>query len=193
MPPKVRLRLALRGLAKLICVIVVAGAAGVGLGVALSELTADSAKDTSGGGSQPGAETSTAGTRPSSASAVRVQVVSVVLHRQSAPSARRRRRAVLSIHVRVVNRGKRTIANLAPFLVAGPRRRADPSAADSTGSLLRPLRAGSSADGTLRFRTARTLTDRLTSRRRAQLRIAGRTVALNVLIGSPSRSPERTR
>lgn len=205
MPPKVRLRLALRGLAKLISVVVVAGAAGVGLGVALSELTGDSAEDTSGGGSKPGAETSTAGTtatrathtttnkRPSSASTARVQVVSVVLHRQSAPSARRRLRAVLAIHVRVVNRGTRAIANLAPVLVAGPRRQADPSAADSTGSLLRPLRPRSTADGTLRFRTAGTLTDRLAGRRRAQLRVAGRTVALKVLIGRPSRSAERTR
>jgi hypothetical protein len=220
MPPKVKLRLALRGLAKLISVIVVAGAAGVGLGVALSELTGDSAENTTSSGSKPGAETSTTGAtaarrtalktpagspehgrtvathmttdkRPSSASTARVQVVSVVLHRQSASSARRRR-AVLALHVRVVNRGKRTIANLAPVLVAGARR-ADPSAEDSTGSLLRALRPRSTADGTLRFKTAGALTDRLASSRRAQLRIARRTVALKVLIGRPSRSAERTR
>jgi hypothetical protein len=117
----------------------------------------------------------------------------VVLHRESAPSARRRRRAVLAVHVRVVNRGKRTIANLAPALDAGARGRAGPSAKDSTGSLLRPVRPGSTADGTLRFKTAGALTDRLTSRRRAQLRIAGKTVTLNVLIGSPARSTKRTR
>jgi len=188
MPHKVRLRLLLRGLAKLIAVIALAGAAGVGLGIGLSELTGDSQRDTS-----TGATHTATNKRQPSTSVVRVQVVSVVLHRESAPSARRRRRAVLAVHVRVVNRGKRTIANLAPVLVAGVRGRAEPSAKDSTGSLLRALRPGSTADGTLRFKTAGALTDRLTSTRRAQLRTTGKTITLTVLIGSPARSAKRRR
>jgi hypothetical protein len=222
MPRRVRLRLLLRGLAKLIAVIALAGAAGVGLGIGLSELTGDSEQDTSTAGSNSSAEPSTTGetaarrTAPKTTagsvehartttthtatpkrqrrpSAARVRVVSVVFHRESAPSARRRRRAVLAIHVRVVNRGRRAIANVAPVLVVGARRRVEPSAQDSTGSLLRLLRPGSTADGTLRFKTAGGLTDRLASRRRAQLRIAGKPVTLKVLIGRPVRSAQRTR
>lgn len=188
MPRKVRLRLLLLGLAKLIAVIVLAGVAGVGLGIGLSELTGDSQHDTSTGATHPATNK-----RQPRTSAVPVQVASVVLHRESGTSARRRRRAVLAVHVRVVNRGGRTIANLAPALVAGARGSVGPSAKDSKGSLLRPVRPGSTADGTLRFKTAGALTDRLTKRRRAQLRIAGKTVTLKVLIGSPARSAKRRR
>lgn len=201
-----RLRLLLRSLAKLFAVIVVAGAAGVGLGVGLSQLTGDdstsSSADTSTIRSDVSAATSTGGDSPATIdpdttagsstqaqtntpSSVRVRVVASVLHRASTPTGRRSNRARLSVHVRVTNRGGRTIANVEPALVAGKRVRADPSAGETSRSLLRPIRPGSTADGTLRFETAGAVTARLVRARRAQLRIAGRTATLKVRIGRP--------
>lgn len=213
MPPRMRLRLLLRSLAKLLAVTVVAGAAGVGLGVGLSQLTGDdstsSSADTSSLGSDVSAATSTGGDSPTTidpdttagsstqaqttsrqrtAGPVRVRVVASVLHRASTPTGRRSNRARLSVHVRVTNRGKRTIADAEPALVAGKRVRADPSAGKTGRSLLRPIRPGSTADGTLRFETAGAVTARLVRARRARLRIAGRTATLKVRIGRPVRS-----
>jgi len=214
MPLKVRLRLLFRGVAKLIAVIVVAGAAGVALGVGLSALTGDDSTD-SMTGSLTTAETSTraqpattseptitarsaqyAGTtatattteRRPSASGVRVHIVSTVLHRGLTRQGRRRNRARLAVHVRVINQGKRTIAHAAPLLVAGTRVRADPSARETSGPLLRPVRPKSTADGTLRFETTGAVTARLVSTSRARLRIAGQTVRLKVQIGRPVRA-----
>lgn len=215
---KVRLRLLLRRLSKLTAVIVVAVAAGVALGIALSTLTdggsttstakrltstttstnsAAAARSTATA-SEPKttstvqhAKTTTRGTTRSSrpgASRVRVHVVSTVLHRGLTAVARRRNRARLAVHVRVVNHGKRGIANVKPLLIARAAVRANPAANDARGSLLRPVAPGSAAEGTLRFETAGAVTTRLVSTRRARLRIAGKTVRLTVQIGRPVRS-----
>jgi hypothetical protein len=217
-----RLRLLARALGKLVVVIVVAGAAGAGFGIGVSRLTDDdsssSSVDTSttGSNARPGmstnGETDATGTatateltttarprgdpatsrRQRTARPVRVRVISSILHRGSTRTGRRSNRARLSVHVRVTNHGKRTIANVRPVLMADTRPRADPTAVDTTRSLLR-VRPGSTADGTVRFETAGAVTRHLVSTRRARLRIAGRTATLTVRIGSPVRTARRQR
>jgi hypothetical protein len=213
-PFKVRLRLLVRRLARLIAVIAVAGAAGVALGVGLSALTGGDSTDSTtnsstsrvtstraqsatpsepkltarsvGHAATTTTDAATAKRRPSG-SGVRVHVVSTVLHRGLTQLSRRRNRARLAVHVRVTNHGKRTIAHAEPLLVAGRRVRADPSAREATGPLLRPVRPESTVDGTLRFETTGAVTARLVSTSRARLRIVGQTVRLKVQIGRPVR------
>jgi len=208
MPRHVRLRLLLRGLVKLVAVVAVAGAAGVGLGAGLAALTGDDSPSglvgTASTSSTARRATTTnqttvgsAAQRPEGAGAragaVLVEVVSAVLHRVPTPAAQRRDRARLSVHVRIANQGERTVANAAPVVLAAQQSvPADRSAVDASGSLLRPIAAGSVADGTLRFEISGAVTESVVRARRARLRIAGKTINKSVVIGSPTRSADRS-
>lgn len=117
------------------------------------------------------------------AEGVRVSVLSADLQRAVSRSGRRRHRARLSVHVRVTNLGPRRIADVKPVLLARRARvRPDPFARGTTGSLLRPVPPRFTAGGTLRFETAGAVTGRLVTTRRAQLQIAGQTVALTIRV-----------
>ncbi len=123
---------------------------------------------------------------------VRVDVVSAVVQPAATPSGRRRKRARVTVQLRLANQGESTIANVQPALLARTRVNPDPRADDTTGSLLEPIPPGSTAAGALRFETAAAVTDRLLATRRAQLRIAGETVPLTLSL-RPSPNPGQRR
>ena len=137
-----------------------------------STLTSTSSASTS-------AESVAGGSRPA-----RIAILSTVLHPAAGLRGQQRRRARLSVGVRVTNRGDRTITVGSPVLVAGGRVQVDRNATAAAADLLLPIPAGSSARGVLRFETAGAITDHLTSTQRASLQIRGRTVALRVRIGN---------
>jgi len=182
----------LRGLAKHVGAIVVAGLAGLGIGAGLAELSGD--PGVPGGASPPVTNTTTTasrGTKRAStppqkpANDVRVRIVSTILHPASSRSGKRRKRARLSVHVRVTNGGSRRIVPSRPVLVSGDVRvRTDPSQ-DTDSTKLGALRAGATGDVTLRFEIAGAVTERLREELRARLTIAGRNVTATVKVGGP--------
>ena len=200
-----RIRLLLRGLAKAIVAIVaivVAGVIGVGLGVGLSALVGDD----NGGAlpdntrcARPVIRTSTSNTkparatrtkttgspRPAAAPGVCVQILYAFLQRGVSASGRRRKRARISVHVRVTNRGTRRIVNTDPVLIAKARVRPDPDSRGTTGTLLKSVPPGTTAGGRLRFETVGTVTQGLESTLRARLSIARQIVPIRLRLGEP--------
>lgn len=205
MPRRERARLLLRGLAKLLAVVVAAGAIGVLLGIGLAALTGDddvpppaalgtgaTTPPTTPATSSVPAATATGTTpraSPSSALAkVRVRVLGTVLHAASTPSGIRRQRARVVVRVRAENTGATAVTLGRPTLTAaGASVRTDP-AGDAPRTHFGPFAAGETQAVSLRFETAGRLTAQLTSVRDGQLRIAGRTVPVFVTVGSPLRS-----
>jgi hypothetical protein len=116
-----------------------------------------------------------------------VQIVSAFLQRATTPSGRSRNRARISIHVRVTNRGKTTIAKAIPVLLAKQQVRPDPATRDTTGTLLKSISPGETAGGRLRFETGGAVTQDLVETLRARLRIGGRTVTVELKLGRPPR------
>ena len=186
----------IRGLLKFVAVVVAAGVVGAGVGIGLAALTGgedDPSPAPQAAGTAPGTATSSTpalGTTPARETAPakpalvpRVQVLSAVLLEASTASGRDRRRARVSIRVRVTNRGAETLDLEDPQLLVGDDRvSADPRAADGAGTLLKPLASDASATGKLRFETTRAVTERLTTEGSARLGIAGRTVAVKLEI-----------
>ena len=192
----------IRGLLKFVAVVVAAGVVGAGVGVGLAALTGgedDPSPAPQASSSAPGTATSSTpttsttpvlGTTPTRETAPakpalvpRVQVLSAVLLEASTASGRDRRRARVSIRVRVTNRGAETLDLEDPQLLAGNDRvSADPRAANGAGTLLKPLASDASATGKLRFETTGAVTERLTTEGSARLGIAGRTVAVKLEI-----------
>lgn len=185
MPRRERARLLLRGLAKLVVVVCAAGAVGVGLGIGLAELSGDDA---------PPAPAVTADTTPTAASTtpattpgdpladVHVKIFGAILHPAGTPEGTRRRRARLTVRVRAENRGATSVTLERPVLVAGESVATDPRA-DTPETHFGPLAAGQSQTVSLRIETTGAVTAELTSTRRAQLRIAGRSLTVAVRIG----------
>jgi len=186
----------IRALLKFVAVVVAAGAVGAGVGIGLAALTGgedDPSPAPQAASSAPGTATSstpTTSTTPTRETAPakpalvpRVQVLSAVLLEASTASGRDRRRARVSIRVRVTNRGAETLDLEDPQLLAGDDRvSADPRAADGAGTLLKPLASDASATGKLRFETTGAVTERLTTEGSARLGIAGRSVAVKLEI-----------
>jgi hypothetical protein len=190
--------LLLRGLAKLLVVVLVAGAAGALLGIGLSELTGDDkpaapvAPVAPNTGTATSAAAAPAQTQTASAAAlakVRVRVFGAVLHVAGTPSGTQRQRARLAVRVRVHNTGTTTVTLARPTLTAaGVSVKTDPRA-DTPATSFGPLAAGATQTVTLRFETAGALTAALTSEHRGQLRIGGRTLPpLFVTVGAPLQS-----
>jgi hypothetical protein len=109
----------------------------------------------------------------------RVQVLSARLKGSSTAAGH------VTVRVRVINRSTRPLAVEAPVLLSGndeiPRDSADGSAARP---LLKKLAAGSSATSELRFTTAGAVTKRLSTTRRARLRIARRSIVVKLATSS---------
>lgn len=123
---------------------------------------------------------------PAANAKVRVQIVTAFLQPASTASGRRRKRARISIHVRVINKGKHQIARANPVLLIGAARlHPDPAAKDTTGTLLKSILVGETAGGRLRFETAGAPTTAVTKSLQAHLRIAGRTVVVKLKLGKP--------
>lgn len=195
MPRRERARLLLRGLAKLLAVVVVAGAAGAVLGIGLSKLTGDDKSPAPA--APPSTATSTSTTvatppqqttsKPAAPLAkVRVRVLGAVLHAARSPSGVRRKRARVAVRVRAENTGATSVTLARPILTAaGISIKTDPKA-DAPSTNFGPLGPGEVQTVTLRFETAGAQTTALASERRGQLRIAGRTVPpLFITVGAP--------
>lgn len=195
----------LRGLVKLVAVVVAAALGGLAIGMALAKLSGNDNSSTSAAGGSPEASApgTTATTRTSQkggapaqrkkpANDVRVRIVSAVLRSADTPSGRRRQRARLSVKVRVTNRGSRRVNIPRPGLVAGDARvRTDPNA-DSRATNVRALDPGASRRVTLRFELAGDVTKRVRQDRRARLIIAGQKVMAAVTLGRPISRPTAT-
>jgi len=191
----------LRGLTKLVGVVVVAALAGLAIGIALAELSGDTDGGTDVAGGPPAASpavtnataTTTAAAREEgvstqteqSANDVRVRIVSAGLRLASTASGQSRQRARLSVRVRVTNGASRRIVPSRPVLVsAGTRVKTDPNQ-DSASTNLEALASGATQAVTLRFETAGAVTTRLRRELRARLTIAGRNVTATVKVGDP--------
>lgn len=194
-----RARLWLRGFGKLAAVVLLAGAVGIGLGVAIAALTGDDADApravtdapaiTASVATTPATTPSTASGRPASRPAplrqIRASVGAAVLHPAAAAAGQRRRRARLGVSVRVENRGSERVVLERPSLLAANQRIPTNAAADAPTTNVGPIAPGRTANAVLQFETAGAVTEQLTTQRRARLHIAGRSVALTIVVGSP--------
>ena len=128
-------------------------------------------------------------TRPpreaSAAGAVKVRVISAILHPSASSTGRRRHAARVSVHVRIDNRGSRRVTLPDPMLLTGGAG----LAYDRRQFTLGPLQPGATVDARLRFEPRSAFTQRLVTDRDAQLQIAGRTVPLTLEIGTPVTKP----
>lgn len=142
--------------------------------------TTGSSKTTTSGaeGNDGGAQ----GSRP-----LRVQVVSAVLTPAGSESGRARRRARVTVRLRVANPSGQPSAPHDAALVVGDKEvPADPNAEEAAGGLLRPVPAKRRAIGELRFETAGKVTDTLMRTARAELRYGSLTRRLSIEIGPPA-------
>ena len=114
-----------------------------------------------------------------------LRVESARLISASTASGRARQRARLVVRVRLSNRSDVRLPAQNPLLLNGAGTvRVDPFAADAAGPLLRPLAAGMSAVGELRYETAGELTQRLTDERRARLRFGSEVISVKLDISA---------
>jgi len=113
-----------------------------------------------------------------------VRILSASLHPATTRAGRRRHAARVSVHVRVTNLGSRRVTLPEALLLSGGSAiEPDRDQPASAAPLRRPVAPGATADGTLRFKATGAFTDRLARRRRAQLRIGGRSVSLTLEVG----------
>jgi nitrate/nitrite transporter NarK len=166
---------------KLLAAALLAGVAGLALGIGLAKL--------SNGNDPPAAATAGATTR-ASLGQVGVSVVASVLHPAATAFGRQRQRARLVVVVRLQNRGTRRVTIPRPaLLAAGVRQGTDPSA-DAPGTSVRQLGAGMRRQIALQFEVAGTVTRGLTTGRRARVLVAGHTLTARVTLGPPVRPPQ---
>jgi len=177
----------LLGFAKLVAVVVAAGLAGAGIGIALSKL---SGNDSSGEPLLPAttspAATSAAATRGSGESGYRAPRVQV-LSAQLGPVSESTGRALVAVRARVTNRGRRALTITKPALIS--REDEVPlgtNARDAAGPLLQPIAPDGRATGTLRFAVPGRVAQRLSATPAARLRVASRTVIVKLATDEPS-------
>ena len=181
--------LAAIGLPRLSAIVISAIVAGLVVGYALATLSEDDKPDSSVVVQPPAGSGSTTG--DGNDSTPRDAPLRAVLLPAATASGKRRRRARVEVTVSLFNDTERERpATAEPSLLSGDRRvHVDPSATAGAGGLLKPLPAGARASGVLRFETAGAMTDGLIERRRAQLRIAGKTLAVRITLGEPPPTP----
>jgi hypothetical protein len=193
---------------KLVAVVAAASLAGIGLGTGLAKLSGNSASPipaaattTASGGdrssTQPAsttaAQTATepGGTSTAPASTTTqpgvvqgtanpnadVEVLSARLGTPSNTNGHARLRA----EVRVTNRATTPLQITSALLLSGDDQvPLDAEAHEAAGALLKPIAAGASATGTLRFTTATAVTQRLLAKPVTHVRIADKTVEVQV-------------
>ena len=164
------------GIVRLATIVLLAIIAGVIAGFALATL---SEEDTPAGSSSVQSVPADAADGPDGAEALKA-----VLQPAATPSGKRRQRARVEVTVSLRNlSGRPRPATAEPALLVGADRvHVDSAAADAAGGILKEVPALTSVTGVLRFETAGAVTERLTSRRRARLRISGQTLALKLSI-----------
>ena len=194
----------LRGFAKLVAAVVVAGIGGLAIGTALAALSGDDDTSTSAPDDRPGAsaQVPTATTRSDNNAAsgrpkepakdVRVRVVSATLRQAQAPAARSRQRARVSVQVRVTNRDSLRVSIPRPVLVSEDARVMTDPNADSPATNLRALDPGATRKVTLRFEIAGAVTKRVLQKRRVRLIVAGRRVSAPLTSGEAGGSQDAT-
>jgi hypothetical protein len=187
--------LIVRGIFKLVAVIVIAGGIGAGVGIGLSKLSGDSDGGAAAPAATQAATTSTALSNQSppppppaseQAGGISVHIVDAVFHPAESPSGLRRHRARLTVRVQVTNRGTSAVTPVRPSMFVGSAEtKTDPNA-DGPGTSLGTLQPGKAVAVTLRFEIAGTVTTQLRSKLRARVVVAGRSRATLVTIGSPA-------
>lgn len=171
----------LRGFVKLVLVLAIAGGAGALFGAGLARL---SGEDKNVDPSSVPSRTATAAA-PGATVRARLRVVDVVLHPASTESGLRRKRARLTARVRVENRGTQDLIPARPALFVGEERTETDPGADGPSTDLGTLAPGETKSVTLRFEVAGATTTRLTTDRRARIRVAGQSRAVSVKVGGP--------
>jgi len=179
--PQRDLETLLRGLAKFVGVVVVAGLVGAGVGIGLAKLSGNNGGDETQALPAAASASTTATVAPSTpapagSSAPSVEVLSALLGRRSRSTGR----ALVAVRVRVTNGGGRSLAVGEPVLLSERDEVALNVDASSAGSLLRILAPGARAAGTLRFTLESAIAQRIAASPAAQLRIAGRVVAVRL-------------
>jgi hypothetical protein len=120
----------------------------------------------------------------SSGGALRIDVISTVVHRVTNDPDQR---ASVSVHVRVTNGGSRVVKPNPPELLVGQtalKISPDGSAKDAA-PLLAALAQGAIADGRLRFDSTGTASAQLTTPGRVRLRVAGKLIVVTPELGRP--------
>lgn len=203
-------RMLLRGLAKLVAVVVSAGLAGALIGIGLSKLSGNSGSD-AGPGLAATTSAATASAAPTTTPAPETTTGTI----PTAPTAgtsttqttttasggdyRVPRIQVLSAQIitatgkprviakiRVTNRATRPLTLPPPVLISISDKVPLDAARDQARPLLRGIAPGGSATGTLRFSTPAAIAQRLSANPGARLLIAKRTIVLKLTTpGSP--------
>jgi len=197
MPTRERTRFLLRGLAKVAAAIVVAGVAGVGLGVGIAELTGDDDSATSyetskqtpdrGSITLPAPPAATTTVTRASPTPVRAQVLGAALHPAATPSGKQRQRARLIVRLRAQNRGTQPVSVAHLVLLVG-----DARVLSGPRSQIGELAAAEAKAVTVRFELAGAVTAKITADRRARIIVAGRSRPMRVRIGAPVRLRQTT-
>jgi hypothetical protein len=184
-------RTLLRGLAKFVAVVLASALAGAAIGIALAKL---SGNDTSSDPLVPSATArsstartqaagSSSGSRTATTAGYRVPLVDVRSAQLATTDAGG---SHVTAKVRVTNRGARPLTIKVPVLVS----QADEIPLDEERQLARKvlaaIPAGETASGVLRFTMSPAITQRLTERPLARLRIANRTVTLKLATPEPA-------
>jgi len=201
MPRGVRAKHFLRGFAKLIALVLVAGGIGVGLGMGLSKLAENDAAPLAEPGTVGTISTATAvpsatpttttpptqttappAKPPSPLEQVRVSVLDARLFTDSTPSGRQSQRARVTVRLRAENAGGQRVTLPRPILRVGSVRVPANSTAGTSKAQFTPLGAGTQQTVTLRFSLTGEATPKLVRDQRARLLIAGRSVAMRVKV-----------
>jgi hypothetical protein len=112
-----------------------------------------------------------------------VQIVSA----QLGPVSESTGRALVAVRVRVTNRGNRALTIKTPALLSvDDKVPLGSGARDAAGALLRPIDAGASATGVLRFTVPAAIAGRLAANPGARVRIANRTVVVKLKTEQPT-------
>lgn len=194
-PRRERASSRLLGFAKLVALVLAAGAVGAALGTGLSSLSAGGgpAALEEGAGrlsdlARAGTSATATGTTTATTTApadplaqVRVSVLDARLFTDETPSGRQAQRARLTVRVRAENSAGRRLTLPPAVLRVGSVR----VAADASGARFDPLAAGAGQTVTLRFSLAGDATPKIVRDRRARILIAGQSVAMRIKVRAP--------
>lgn len=177
-----------RGAVKLAGVVVAAGLIGAGAGIGLAKLTgsddsgAPQAVATSGPAATATATATVAATQTAATAGTpyrepRFEVFSAQLATPDPATGRAR----VTARISVTNRNSYALRPRTPVLTSeGDEVTLDAGARDAAGPLLRPIDAGDTATGDLRFTLPAAVAQRVGAAGSARLRIAGRTINLRL-------------
>ena len=197
-------------LLKFVGLVVAAGATGIALGTALTELSADDQRPPATDASVPGlirTPTSAASERPRTTAtlatserafepakrvpaaptdAIRVRVFDAVLFTDAAASGRREQRARMTVRLRTENTGDRRVTLRYPTLRVGSVSIERDPGPEMRRPTFATLGEDESQTVTLRFALAGEVTPKAVRDRRARINIAGQSIPIRVRVRAPS-------